>query len=233
MNQPPEESRHAPVQCIGVRTARDWMPSALLMAALSCLGCTDQEAGIVTDMHHESGHDHEHQHSGHEQSHDGGSHGSHSHQHPHGHDHAKPLYGGSIISIGHTHHEGGITQFHAEIMPLTDGIIRFHILTDSADGGLQTCPVEVKEITALVSITGQELTASEQTFSAGGDGEATSESEFHLEIPAAIADADEYSIVIPALKTGGHRQNFSFNVKRSSTGRIPSTPPDSRAETDE
>ena len=49
----------------------------------------------------------------------------HGHGHSHSHRHGKPLHGGRIVSIGHTHHKNGATHFHAEVMPLT-GDIRFH-----------------------------------------------------------------------------------------------------------
>ena len=208
------------MRCMHAQDPLRWMPFMLLVAGLSCLGCTDQEAGIVTDMHHDFDHEHEHQHSdddSHEHGHDDGFHGSHSHEHTHGHRHDEPLYGGRIVSIGHTHHKGGATHFHAEVMPLSDDTVRLHVLTDSTDGGLERCPVEVKEFTALVSVTGQESAASELTFVAGDDSQQVSASVFHMEIPSAIADAEEYSIVIPKLKLGGHRQNFSFRVSRPST----------------
>lgn len=212
------------MRCVCAQKLLRWMPCALLVAGLSCLGCTDQEAGLVTDMHHDFDHEHEHHHSdhdGHEHSHEDGFHGSHSHEHTHGHRHDDPLYGGRIVSIGHTHHKGGATHFHAEVMPLLDDTVCMHVLTESADGGLKPCPVEVKEITALVSITGQESTASELTFVAGDDSQQASASEFHLKLPSLIADANEYSIVVPKLRLGGHRQNFSFRVSRPSTDEAP------------
>lgn len=196
-----------------MRTAQ----SLFLCLALCCCGCTDQDTALVTDMHEDFEHDHDHHHSDHddhEHEHADGFHGSHSHEHTHGHRHDKPLYGGILVSIGHTHHDGGANHFHAEIMPIEEDTIHLHILTDAADGGLQDCPVESKELTALISVPGNESLSKKLSLVAVGDKPAAAE--FHLTIPEDIAYSDTFSVVVPKIELGGQRQNFSFRARRTS-----------------
>lgn len=196
---------------------------ALALLVACCFGCAEQDAGLVTDMHEDFDHEHQHQHSDqddHEHEHADGFNGSHSHEHTHSHRHdADALYGGQLASIGHTHHADGATHFHAEVMPLEENTIRLHILTDAEDGGLKACPVEAKELVALISIVGKELSTKQSTLVAvGSDSPA---SEFAVEIPEDIAGADQYSVVIPKIELGGDRQNFSFRVRRPAGDEVP------------
>ncbi len=197
----------------------------LMLVAIGFLGCSDPNAGVVTDMHKDFEHDHKHQHSehnDHEHDHADGFNGSHSHEHTHGHRHDDPLFGGRLFSIGHTHHDKGATHFHAEVMPLEDNSIRFHVLTDSADGGLEACPVKAQELAALISVKGKESLSSECTFTAVDDRQPASE--FSLVIPEAIAGEDVYSVVVPKIEVGGHRQNFSFRIRRVNNEQEPAAP---------
>ena len=191
-----------------------WM-LACAVTVIFCSGCTERDSRITTEMHEDFDHDHKHQHSGdddHEHEHKGGFKGSHAHGHSHGHRHGKSLYGGRVVSIGHTHHNDGATHFHAEVMPLIDDTIRFHVLTESDDGESKDFPIEATEITGLISIKGSEATAREVTFTAIGEGDTASE--FLVEIPEFIRDGEAFSVLIPKVVLDGNRQNFSFSVTR-------------------
>jgi len=184
------------------------------LLALPC-GCTDHDASITTDMHEDFDHEHKHQHTGednHEHEHKDDFRGSHSHGHGHNHRHGEPLHGGRIVSIGHAHHKDGATHFHAEVMPLADNTLRFHLLTETDDGKSSDFPIEAKEITALISIQGQEAASSECTFGAVGHGDEASE--FSLVLADHLSDAEAFNVVIPKVTLGGQRQNFSFKANR-------------------
>lgn len=198
--------------------------SVVGLLALSC-GCTDHDAAITTDMHEDFDHQHKHQHTDeddHEHDHKEEFRGSHSHGHGHNHRHGEPLHGGRIVSIGHAHHKDGATHFHAEVMPLADNTVRFYLLTETDDGKSSDVPIEAKEITALISIQGQEATASECIFKAVGDGDVASE--FSAVLPERFFDAQAFNLVIPKVKLGGQRQNFSFKVNRSPEPADPGEP---------
>jgi hypothetical protein len=187
----------------------------VILAALFCGGCAEQDSAITTDMHEDFDHDHKHQHTGdddHEHDHEDGFRGEHTHGHSHGHRHGEPLHGGRIASIGHTHHKDGATHFHAEVMPLTDNTLRFHLLTETEDGKSADFPIEESEIVALVSIKGEEATASELTFKSAGDSDTASE--FSAVLSEKHSEGTSFSVVIPKVRIGGQRQNFSFNVSR-------------------
>lgn len=201
---------------------------AVLIAALGCFGCTDTDtgpsAGVVPNLHEDFDHEHKHQHSeddGHEHEHAEKVDGSHSHEHAHGHRHDEPLFGGRLFSIGHTHHENGAAHFHAEVMPLEDNTIRFHLLTESPDAGLQKFPIMAKEVMGLISVKGQEALPADCSFTAV-DAEQPA-SEFSLLIPETIADAEAYSVMVPDIDVGGQRQNFGFHVGRIQVKQEPAT----------
>ncbi len=201
------------------------------LLALPC-GCSDPDASITTDMHEDFDHEHKHQHTGeddHEHEHEDDFRGSHSHEHGHNHRHGEPLHGGRIVSIGHTHHKEGATHFHAEVMPFAENTLCFHLLTESDEGNSSDFAIEAKEITALISIQGQEASASECNFEAVGEGDEASE--FSLVLPENLSGADAFNIVIPKAKLGGHRQNFSFKVNRPADAGEPIS--SSETDTDE
>lgn len=195
-------------------TPTPFVVSAVLLAAL-CAGCSDAGSAVTGDMHEDFNHDHRHQHTDgddHEHAHKSGFRGAHSHPHTHGHRHGDPLHGGRIVSIGHTHHKAGVNHFHAEVMPLTDNTIRFHLLTETSDGDPRDYPIKDREIVALISVKGQESTGTEQSCQAVGDsGQA---SEFTLAIPEDLTDGNAFSVVIPKVVLDGQRQHFSFTVTR-------------------
>ena len=192
--------------------------SCRITAALTvvlCLGCVDQDSAITTEMHEDFDHDHKHLHTGdddHEHEHKDGFKGSHAHGHSHSHRHGEPLYGGRIVSIGHTHHKDGATHFHAEVMPLTDNTVRFHLLTTSHDGNSKDYPVDDAEIPALISIKSRDSRGMACSFVAIGDGNTSAE--FALELPELMDEGEAFSVVVPKLKLNGNRQNFSFSISR-------------------
>ncbi|MDG1896030.1 MAG: hypothetical protein P8J37_14090 [Fuerstiella sp.] len=189
---------------------------AVLLTVTFGFGCADQDSAITTEMHEDFDHDHKHLHTGdddHEHEHKDGFKGSHAHGHSHSHRHGEPLYGGRIVSIGHTHHKDGATHFHAEVMPLTDNTVRFHLLTESDDGNSKGYPVDDAEIPALISIKARESSATECSFVAIGDGNTSAE--FALEIPESVHEGEAFSVVIPKVKLDGNRQNFSFSISRN------------------
>ncbi|MCR9197343.1 MAG: hypothetical protein NXI04_01745 [Planctomycetaceae bacterium] len=192
------------------------LPTIALLSALllSLAGCSDGEGPLTTDMQEDFTHDHQHQHGtgdGHEHEHDNDFEGSHSHGHQHGHRHGKPLHGGRVLSVGHTHHKGGATHFHVELMPMTDDSIRFFLQTEDAHGEAMDCAIEDAEIEALISVRGMEAASKEVRFEAvaGGNG-----SEFVLQLPEDLVSGKEFSVIVPKLKLGGQRQNFSFKISR-------------------
>lgn len=186
---------------------------------MGCGGSSTTDGPITTNHDEDFDHDHKHSHSGadsHEHDHKDNFTGTHSHGHSHSHRHGEPLHGGRIVSIGHTHHKDGATHFHAEVMPLEDNLIRMHILTELDDGTSKDFPIGDKTISALISIKGNESAAKPMDFSAIGENETA---EFGLKIPESLVSGDVFTVVIPKVKLGGHRQNFSFNVERKSADK--------------
>ena len=187
-----------------------------ICAVLVSSGCSSDSDAITTDMHEDFDHDHKHQHTGdddHEHEHKDGFRGAHSHDHSHGHRHGDPLHGGRVVSVGHTHHKDEVAHFHAEVMPVTDNTICFHILTETEDGVSSDHAIDVMEIPAIISVKNQESNSAECVFKGVGAGKAASE--FKLQIPERLAEGDSFSVVVPKVKLGGIRQNFSFTVSRT------------------
>ena len=181
--------------------------ACLVIAAVSIVGCGDPAQPVTTDVQADHGHKHT-GHRDHEDGHEHGAHGTHSHSHRHG----EPLHGGRVVTIGHTHHGKGETHFHAEVMPVVGDTVRFHLLTESEDGESIDLPIEQKEISALISIKSRETKTFERPFVAVGDGEQSAE--FELTIPKQLTEGQSFSVVVPKITLGGHRQNFSFVASR-------------------
>ena len=194
---------------------KSFTPYLMISALLIAAGCTESDPGITPEMHEDFAHDHKHQHGGdhdHEHEHGDGFTGTHSHSHSHSHRHGEPLHGGRIVSIGHTHHKDGATHFHAEVMPLVDNVIRFHLLTESDAGESVDYTIEDKEIPALVSVKDKESVSEEASFTPATEGDESSE--FMLSLPESLAEGEAFSVVIPKVTLGGQRQNFSFSAYR-------------------
>lgn len=199
---------------------------ALLSASLLGLtGCSDGEEPLTTDMQEDFTHDHQHQHGvgdSHEHEHDDDFEGSHAHGHLHGHRHGKPLHGGRVLSVGHTHHKGGATHFHVEVMPMTDDSVRFFLQTEDAAGEAIDCEIDDTEIEALISVRGMEAASKEVRFQAVTKGMCA---EFVLQLPDDLASGNEFSVIVPKLKLGGQRQNFSFKIGREAASGGPAEVP--------
>lgn len=205
--------------------------ACLLGLGLFLSGCDQSPSSVTTDMHADFGHDHRHQHGpghDHEHDHEGGFQGGHSHSHTHGHRHGEPLHGGRIASIGHSHHATGETHFHAEVMPVVDRQITFHVLTENAEGKSEDYPVEATEIVAYVDRLDKESTRSlEVVFSAKGeDGRST----FVAAVPESFLESKELSVVVPKIKLGGERLNFSFTAQQAESPSDPEPPSETTEE---
>lgn len=201
----------------------------LSVSLLGSSGCSDGDEPVTTDMHEDFTHDHQHQHGAgdsHEHEHDDDFKGSHAHGHEHSHRHGKPLHGGRVLSVGHTHHQGGATHFHVELMPLTDDSIRFFLQTEDANGEAVDCCIEDREIEALISVRGMEAASREVCFTAVSDGE---NAEFVLPLPEDLISGEKFSVIVPKLTLGGQRQNFSFKIAREKTGQTASQTDDGTA----
>ena len=197
------------------------LPSVLTLTLmlLFLAGCTepqsDSEPAVTTEMHEDFDHHHPHQHGthhDHEHEHGDGFEGTHSHDHSHGHRHGSPLHGGRVVSIGHSHHKDGETHFHAEVMPVADDLISFHILNEDESGESVDAQVDAKEITGLISVKGDESAGHEVTFRVtADDGEV---SVFTVTLPEELDHGEAYLVVIPKVVLDGQRQNFSFTASR-------------------
>lgn len=187
----------------------------VLGCALAHAGCDSFEAPLTGDMQADSGHDHRHQHGAghdHEHEHEDGFSGRHSHSHTHGHRHGKPLYGGRVISIGHSHHRKGETHYHAEVMPVSVGRITFHVLTENNSGESEEFRVEASEIVAYVDRLDKESIGPREVVFSLPDGESGG-STFVATIPQTLLESRELSVVVPKIVLGGQRQTFSFETQ--------------------
>lgn len=144
-------------------------------------------------------------------SHNEGDHGLHSHTH----DHRKhqPLHGGKLVEIGHTHNKDGATHYFAEVMPQTADEVQFFLARESDDGGLEDYRPDAQEILALVDAVGQKRPKSKEIRFSAEDIEGQP-LKFSANLKDVYPDADELMIVIPKLKVGQERMNFSFSISR-------------------
>lgn len=193
------------------------LPTALLLI----IGCesdapnSSSSPPVTPDMSEDFSHNHEHSHGpehDHGHSHHGDTNGSHQHEHSHAHRHGETPHDGRIVSIGHTHHKVGETYYHAEVLPITDGMLAFHVLIEDEDGELQEYSVEETEIFALVNESGASADLAIQiTFIR----DSTNKSQFTADIPASLADAERLTVVVPKIKLGKGRLNFKFEGRPS------------------
>ncbi|QDT99982.1 hypothetical protein [Gimesia aquarii] len=198
------------------------LPFLFFAIVVLAVGCEDSGApAVTTDMHEDFDHTHKHAHgegSEHEHEHQDGFEGSHAHPHSHSHRHGEPLFGGKITSIGHSHHKGGEAHYHAEVMPVVDGVITFHLLTETADGKSKSYPVEEKEILSLINeVNGEPIRASELVFASKDDQSPSST--FVATIPDKFSESQKLLIVIPKITLGGERLNFSFTVDQNNESK--------------
>lgn len=210
-------------------------PFALLFFAFVILatGCEDSgTTAVTTDMHEDFDHSHQHMHgeeSEHEHEHQDGFEGSHDHPHSHSHRHGKPLFGGEIGSIGHSHHKGGEKHYHVEVMPVVDGVITFHLLTETSEGESKIHPVEENEIVSMINeFKSEPVRASELVF-VSKDNKSPA-STFAASIPEKFSEDQKLLIVIPKITLGGERLNFSFTVDQNKKTQPASSGSDSNQE---
>ena len=125
------------------------------------------------------------------------------------------MHGGQIVAIGHSHHGNGQTHYHAEIMPLADGKVIFHVLTDDGHGEPQPADLAIDKIRAYVDpLDRDSVQAVEVTFSAR---KKSGGSTFTATIPEVLQDSKRLSVIIPKIELGGERLNFSFKASPTVT----------------
>ncbi|MEM7474947.1 MAG: hypothetical protein AAF483_08140 [Planctomycetota bacterium] len=179
---------------------------------LFAAGC-QEDPEVSSDTQHDLGHQHKHIHGkghDHEHEHDEFKAGAHDHSHSHGHRHGEPLFGGEIVAIGHSHHKDGEQHFHAEVLPVADGKLTMHLLTEE-DGEGKSYPVKETEILAYMGLPEDSPTmAQEVAFKPSSESEESSE--FVVEIPEYLL-GKAIEVVIPKIVLGGERLSFDFKLK--------------------
>ncbi|TWU05163.1 hypothetical protein CA54_58510 [Symmachiella macrocystis] len=147
-------------------------------------------------------------------SHNEDHHGLHSHAHDHSK--AQPLHGGELVEVGHTHNKDGARHYFAEVMPLHAGEVQFFLARESDHSGLEDYRPDTREIVALVdAVSEKRPTSKEIRFAAEDiDGQPL---KFSANLNDVYPDAEELMIVIPKLKVGQERMNFSFSITRQGT----------------
>ena len=144
-----------------------------------------------------------------------GSAEKHDHDHDHDHDHhhqhsVEPLQGGKLVEIGHNHYGSGATHYHAEIMPVVDGKVVFHLLSQAANGKSEPAQVKAKTLLAYIDPLDRDVAQPfEITFTAEPNSGG---SRFVATIPNPIKDCTRLSVVVPKIELGGDRQTFSFEA---------------------
>ena len=147
------------------------------------------------------------------------SRGDHSQSHTHGSPLSEPLYGGAIVSIGHSHHADGATNYYAEVMPVVNGRITFHILTQNAEDQAESFPSDASEIVAYIDrLDSESAQAYEIVFKAADEGGGAT---FVATVPEMFLDSADLSVVVPRIRLGGERLNFSFAASQAGDPRDP------------
>ena len=190
----------------------DYFSRILVLTVSLAFGCgQSEEAPVTTDMQEDFDHSHKHTHGqgfDHEHNHDDFE-GSHAHPHSHGHRHGEPLYGGRIVSVGHTHHKQGETHFHTEVMPYKAGAITFHILSESSNGKLEAFGVKDTEIIGYLANADRPSASTQQLRFVQSKKSA---SEFSANVSNLVEDAQDVSVLIPKIVLGKQRFSFSFQI---------------------
>ena len=141
---------------------------------------------------------------------------THSHDHNHGHRHGKPLFGGRVVEIGHTHKSDGLVFYFAEILPEKDNTIRLYISTENEKGKSQAAAIETPTVAAYAT-DGKEASmfSKEMIFKRiQEDGEITAVL-LSGTIPTDLLTNKELSLVVPKIVLGGERLSFSIPIKRN------------------
>ena len=140
---------------------------------------------------------------------------THSHDHNHGHRHGKPLFGGRIVEIGHTHKSDGLVFYFAEILPEQDNTIRLYISTEDEKGNSQAAAIETPTVAAYAT-DGKEASmfSKEMIFNRiQEEGEITAVL-LSGTIPTDLLSNKELSLVVPKIVLGGERLSFAISIKR-------------------
>lgn len=207
------------------------LSTLIIVLVFLTIGCEEPGTpAVTTDMHEDFDHSHKHTHgegSEHEHGHQDGFEGSHSHSHSHNHRHGEPLFGGRITSIGHSHHKEGETHYHAEVMPIIDGLITFHILSESPDGKSKSYPIEEKEIVSFTNEQKEESTRASELKFVSKDNKTPS-STFVATVPEKFSESQKLLVVIPKITLGGERLSFSFTVNQNKETQQTGSEPDSK-----
>ena len=180
-----------------------------LFVVAALIGCTRDAPVVPGDAAADYDHDHSHTHSadaGHEHSHDAFE-GDHKHGHSHGHRHAEPTRGGTVVSVGHTHHEKGVDVFHAEVLPPAGGRMLIELLVEDA-GHMKPADVAEDSFDAIVGPTDGDATLAATVTFGREDG-----SLFAAEVPGRVAGEPKLTVVVPKIELGGERLNFSYKLE--------------------
>jgi len=139
----------------------------------------------------------------------------HSHEDEHGHDHhhSEARFGGQMVEVGHTHNPEGLQFYFAEILPLKENTISFHLSVEDEDSNTNSPTITGTEVLAYVSDPEFETTVSREiTFELQETNSAAPATLLSATIPEIFVNSQRLSIVIPKLTLGGERLNFTFGV---------------------
>ena len=100
-------------------------------------------------------------------------------------------------------------------MPLADGKITFHVLTENGHGETQPAGVATEKIRAYVDpLDRDSVQAVEVVFSATKNSDGST---FTATIPEVLQDSKRLSVIVPKIELGGERLNFSFKASTTAT----------------
>ena len=118
-----------------------------------------------------------------------------------------------MVAIGHSHHSDRATHYHAEVMPVEDGQISFYVLTENVEGLADDAHGELTETLAYVDRLDRELAQPREVVFSPKPGE--SGLIFVTAVPDSLLQSGELSVVVPKIRLGGRRLNFSFTTAQS------------------
>lgn len=194
------------------------LPPLLAAALLAFAGCDDgspeadlpgeaTSAAVISEGDHDHGHKHVHSESvGHDHDHDDFE-GSHSHDHHHPHRHGDD---DSIVSIGHTHHGAGVTDFHGRVLRPKAGRLTLELLANDgddlkpfADGPDGFEAIVGSDSNAGVASRKLAFKRDDETNAYAADLDAAGQAD-------RPRDGETVLVVVPTIKLDGERLDFSF-----------------------
>ena len=207
----------------------------IAVLAVVAAGCDRPAVGpeetpaVVQDADHEHGHQHTHRENvAHDHDH-GGFDGSHSHDHAHPHRHDGD--GERLVSIGHTHHDAGVSDFHARPDEWDGESLTLTLLVDRDGGPLQPVADGPEEFEAIIgSDRNAGLTSRKVTFRPIGGQPGR--------YAASLADvntegANLVLVLVPSIMLDGERLDFSFPLPERSAAAAAAAGSDVDAEAGE